>query len=106
EPRPACDPDRVGVVEGFPGGADGGLAEFHAGLVGRAVRLPRVARDAGERAVLPGGETPLGTRNDVVDRQLFGTRPGAAVLAGVVVSLEEVPAAECHGVLAGLVVVG
>src|SRR2546423_682823 len=48
--------------------------ELHAGLLGRPVRLPLVARHAGQDAVLPRRDAPLGPGMDVLDRERLRAR--------------------------------
>src|SRR5688572_3279525 len=56
----------------------------------RSVGLPLIALHAGEDAVLPRGDASPRAGNDMVHRQLLRPRLGAAVLASVVIPLEEV----------------
>ena len=106
EARPACDACPAGVVQGFPGGAHRSAPKLHAGLVGRSVGLPRVARNAGERTVFPGGLSSLSPWNHVVDRQFLGAGLASAILAGRVISFEQVAAAESHGLVPRPIVTG
>ncbi len=84
------------AYSGFHVGRTGFFRSVHPRLLRRAVGLPLVAGHAGQHAVLPARHTALRPRYDVVDRQLLAARLGTAVLAGVVVALENVPAAEGH----------
>ena len=83
-------------VERLPRRPDRLLAQAHPRLLRRPVGLPLVAGHARQHAVLPARHTTLRTRHDVVQRQFLAARLGTAVLAGVVVPLENVPAAEGH----------
>ena len=96
----------AGVVEGFPGGAHRGAAKLHAGLVGSSVGLPRIARNAGERTVFPGGLSSLSPRDHMVDRQFLGAGLASAILAGGMIAFEQVAAAEGHGLVPRPVVTG
>ncbi len=81
-------------------------AELHAGLFGGPIGFPRIAGDARQDAVLPGGLTALSPRDHVVDRQFFGAGLAAAILAGGVVPFEQVAPAERHGLVPRLIVAG
>src|SRR2546429_1514317 len=62
----------------------------YARVAQQRVALPPVAAPAGDLLVLPAvGGPPTGCGNDVVDRELGGGHPLAAVLAGAVVPKEE-----------------
>ena len=74
ELRPAFDPQLVSRVQRVPRRLDRLLAQSHSGLLGRAVGLPLVARQAGQHAVVPPRLTALGPRHDVVDRQFLAPR--------------------------------
>ena len=58
------------------------------------VSLLRIAIDASQYAIRPTRNTPFRTRNKVVNRELFAARLLATVLAGHLVTLEYVSAAE------------
>src|SRR5262249_41270018 len=67
-----------------------GLApQAHVGLLGSAAALLDVALDAGADDVVPGALAALAARDDVVQAQLVGREPAAAVLALVVVAGED-----------------
>ena len=83
-------------VQRLPRRPDRLLAQLHPRLLRRPVGLPLVAGHAGQHAVLPARHTTLRPRQHVVHRQFLAARLGTAVLAGVVVPLEDVPAAEGH----------
>jgi hypothetical protein len=88
-------------VERIPDRLDRLACQPHLGLLRSAVRLALVALQARQYAVVPPRLAALGTRDDVVDRQFLRTGLLAAVLAGVMVALENVPAAERDTVAAG-----
>ena len=70
------------------------LAEFHMRLSRSTVSLLRIAIDTSQYAVRPRRQTTLGTRNNVVNRELFAARLLSTVLATHLVTLEDVSAAE------------
>ena len=92
----AHDPHVVVRVERLPCRPDRLLANAHPGLLGRPVGLALVAGHASQHAVLPTRHTTLRSRQHVVDRQFLAAGLRTAVLAGVVVPLEHVAAAEGH----------
>ena len=79
--------------------AHGDAPELHAGLVGSSIGFSRVARDASQRAVFPGGLSSLCSRKHVVDGQFLGAGLATAVLTGGVIAFEEVPPAERDGLM-------
>jgi hypothetical protein len=70
--------------------------QAQAGFVRRAVGLVRVALDAGANNVLPSGRSAAITRNYVVEVQVFALENLSAVLAGVLVPLEDIVPGELH----------
>lgn len=60
----------------------------HIGLIRSAVALLDVAFEASGHDVVPAVSTTLGARHDVIDSQIVPTV--AAILAGVIVTMEEV----------------
>ena len=70
------------------------LAEFHVRLSRSPVSLLRIAVDASQNAVRPSGRSTLCSRNNVVYRKLFAAWLLSTVLAGHLVTLENVSAAE------------
>src|SRR2546430_13273430 len=62
----------------------------HAGFLWSAISLLRVARNARAHDVLPGGRSAPVAREDVVQIQVFPVERLAAILAGVLVPLENV----------------
>ncbi len=72
------------------------LAKLHVRLCRSPVSLLRIAVDARQYAVRPSRLSTLSTRNNVVDRELFAARLLSTVLAGHLVTLEYVSAAECN----------
>ena len=63
----------------------------------RAVGLALVARHASQHVVFPGRGATLRPRHDVVVRQFVAARLATAILAGPMVPLENIAAAEAHG---------
>ncbi len=100
KPRPRGDANRRGVVEWFPGRAEGNSPQSHAGLVWRTIGFTGIAGDARQGAVLPGGLTSLGAWDDMVDGQFRRTWPAAAVLASGMITFEEIAPAEGHRIVA------
>jgi len=98
EPGPAFDPHSVRTVQRLPDRSDRWSAQRHLRLVRCPVRLTGIAVDARQYAVLPSGSSPLGSGQDVIDRQLLAPRLLVAILAGEPVSLEDIPSAERHHV--------
>ena len=97
ELRPAFDPQLVSRVERLPRRPDRPLAQPHPGLLRRAVGLPLVARHARQHAVVPASTchpAPAARRGRSSAPRC---RAAAAVLARVVVPLEDVAPAERDG---------
>ena len=69
-----------------------------------AVRLARVARDAGADNVFPRRRTAAISREDMIQVQVLPIKQMAAVLAGVAVALEDVVACELHFLLRHVIV--
>jgi len=77
-----------------------GLAhKVQPGLEGRAVGLAGVARDARANDVFPARRAAAVARDDVVEVQVFPVKNLAAILAGVLVALEDVVPRELHFLL-------
>jgi hypothetical protein len=70
------------------------LAKLHVRLCRSPVSLLRIAIDASQYAVRPSRLSTLSTRNNVVNREFFAARLLSTVLAGHLVTLEYVSAAE------------
>ncbi len=70
------------------------LAKLHVRLSWSTVCLSRIAVDASQYAVRPSRLSTLSTRDNVVNRELFAARLLSTVLAGHLVALEYVSAAE------------
>ena len=85
-------------IKWIPDGPRWLLQQRHTSLIGGPIGLAGVTVDAGQHAVRPAGQTASRPWNDVVDGQLFANRLLAAVLTRESVSLEDVPATECHGI--------
>jgi hypothetical protein len=66
----------------------------HLGFAGRAAAFADVATDAGGDDVLPGVRTATAPRDDMVNGQLVASV--TAVLTGMTIPLEDVPAGEGH----------
>ena len=64
--------------------------QMHARFLRRAVRLARVARDAGANNVFPRRQPTTILRNDMVEIEILPFENAAAVLAGVSIALENV----------------
>src|SRR5689334_2277593 len=75
-------------------GLDRFLEEFHPRLPGRPASLTDVALQASADDVFPGGAAAPAPGKDVVEAQLAGREPLAAVLAAVAVAGEDVPPVE------------
>src|SRR4051794_8741937 len=87
----------VGQLEAEGGagpGLDRRLDQAHARLGRGPPPLPDVALDAGADDVLPVGAAPAAPGHHVVEAQLAGREPPAAVLAAVAVAGEDVPPIE------------
>ena len=97
--RPTRNPNGGSIVEWFPTGTERRPLELHPRLFRSTVRLSGVATHAGECTVFPSGQTASGSGSDVVDRELGGSWPDSAVLAGQVIPLEKIPSAERDGVV-------
>ncbi len=70
------------------------LSKLHVCLSRSTVSLSRIAVDASQYAVRPGRLSTLSSRDNVVNRELFAARLLSTVLAGHLVTLEYVSAAE------------
>ena len=75
------------------------VEEFHAGFGGGPVALAAVARHAGADDVFPRGFAAPVARDDMVEIEVLAVEFVAAILAGVVVALEDVVAREFHFLL-------
>ena len=84
----------IDLDEGAPFGALGLADEMEAGFLGRVVGLAGVTGNAGADDIFPGGGAAAVARDDVVEVQIFPVEDVAAVLAGVVIALEDVVAGE------------
>ena len=73
--------------------------EVHARLVGKAVALARIARDAGADHVFPGRQAALIAREDVIEVELVSLERFPAILAGVRVALEDIVPGKFHFLL-------
>ncbi len=86
----------IDLQEGTPLRPLGLADEAHSSLLRQPVRLERIALDAGADDILPGCRAAPVARNDVVQVQVVAIKSLAAVLAGVLVSLEDVVPGEFH----------
>src|SRR5882672_3216612 len=89
----------AGVAEGdlderMPAWLGGSLDELHTGLEGEQSPFPRVAAHAAADDILPDGLPPARQGDHMVQVQLAGGKPAAAVLAPVLVAEEDVLARE------------
>lgn len=91
--------DEADLHEGTPFRTLGFADEVHAGFVRGAVALAGVAGNAGTDNVFPRGGPAAVARDDVVEVQVFALENFAAVLAGIIVALEDVVAREFHFLL-------
>src|SRR5688572_3964611 len=66
--------------------------KVHPGLAGRAIALARITEDTRTDNVLPGRGPTAIARDDVVQIQVLAVEGAAAVLADVLVALEDVMA--------------
>ena len=64
--------------------------QLHSGFVRKFVPFARVAGDAGADNILPSGLAPAVAREDVIDIEVRAVEECSAVLAGVLVALEDV----------------
>ena len=62
----------------------------------QAVALARIARDTGANHVLPDGESASVARHDVIEIQVVPLKNLAAVLAGVLIALENIVPRKFH----------
>ena len=65
-------------------------------LVREPISLPRVTRDTGANDIFPRGQPAFITRQDVIEVQIRPIKNIAAILAGVLVPLEDVVPGELH----------
>src|SRR5215469_7562652 len=91
--------------DGAGAGPRGGADQAHAGLAGGAAPFADVALQAGADDVLPGRPAAPAAGEDVIEAQLGGGEPLAAVLAAVAVAGEDVAAVELD-LVPGQAVVG
>ena len=94
ELRPALHSLHSIGVDRLPGWTHWLLAELHVCLSRSSVSLLRIAVDASQNAVRPGRRSTLSSRDNVIDRELFAAWLLSAVLAGHLVTLENVFTAE------------
>ena len=90
--------------ERTPLGPLGFADQVHAGFLRRSIGLERITIDAGANDVLPGSGTAAITGNDVVQIQVFAIKNSAAILAGVLVALEDVVPGELNLFLGQMIV--
>ncbi len=70
--------------------------EMQTRLLRRAVRLLGIALDAGANNVLPSGRATSIARDHVIEIQITPVEDLAAILAGVVITLEDIMARKLH----------
>src|SRR6185369_1447348 len=80
----------VDLDKGPPLGPLGFSDQPHARFLRRAIGLLSVTRNAGTDNVLPGGRSAAVPRDHVIQIEILAIERPAAVLAGVLVSLENV----------------
>ena len=68
----------------------------HAGLLGGAVAFTAVTGDTGANDIDPGGLTAAVAGDDVVEVEILAFKSFAAILAGVLVSFEDVLAGKFY----------
>src|SRR2546425_10531407 len=68
--------------------------QMHSGLMRRAIRLDGIAAHTRANDVLPGGRSATVARDHVVQVQVFAIKLVAAILARVLISLEDVVSRE------------
>src|SRR5436305_11887798 len=73
--------------------------QMHAGFLRSAIRLLRIALDAGANNVFPSRRTTAIAWNYVVEVQIFAIENDAAILAGVAVAFENVVTSELYFLL-------
>jgi len=73
--------------------------EMQPSLVRRAIGLPGITRDTGTDDIFPCGWPPAVTWDDMVEVQVLPIKLAAAVLAGVLVALEDVVPGKLHFLL-------
>lgn len=81
---------QIDLDEGPPLGPAWFADEVHADFLRGVVRLAGIASDAGADDVFPGGRAAAVAGNDVVKIQVLAIKRLAAILAGVVIALENV----------------
>jgi hypothetical protein len=70
--------------------------QCHVSLMRKAIALSRIARNTGADDVFPRGQAAFVARQDVIEVQLLTLENLAAILAGVVVTLEDVVAGKLY----------
>lgn len=73
--------------------------QVHARFIRRMVGLAGITLDTGANDILPSGRTATITWNHMVEVQILSLKNFAAVLAGVLVALEDIVASELHFLL-------
>ena len=84
---------------GFQAGRTGGAAAFMPAWSGVRFAFRALHGTQARRTVFPGGLSSLSPWDHVVDRQFLGAGLASAILAGRVISFEQVAAAESHGLV-------
>jgi hypothetical protein len=90
---------KVDLNERTPFRAFGFADQVHAGLERGPVCLAGITLDAGANDIFPGGGAAAIARDNVVQIEVFSVENFAAILAGVLVPLENVMAGEFHFLL-------
>src|SRR5688572_29712641 len=73
--------------------------EMHVRLERGAIGLLRIARNAGAHNILPGGRAAAVPRDHMVEIQVLAFKDLPAILAGVLVALEDIVARELYFLL-------
>ena len=84
------------MEHGAPFGALGLVEELEARFRRRAVTLAAVTGHAGADDVFPGSLAAAITRDDVIEIEILAVELNSAVLAGVVIALEDIMPRELH----------
>ena len=84
------------IYKGSPLRALGFSGECHVGLVGKAIALASVARDARANDIFPGRLTAPVARHHMVEVERLSRKNAVAVLAGVFIPLKNIVACEFH----------
>ena len=87
---------KINLDERTPLGTFGLSNQMHAGFARGAVRFFGVTRDAGANDILPGSRASAIAGNDMVQVQILALEDLSAILAGIMIALEDVVARKLH----------